>query len=270
MLFALSVCGQTQSRFQIISLNQNARTFVNSETGWVLADLDTPIDSGTVFKNYSDPVSRILIRDWEKNMQYNIILEQEEFPLALALAAKTKDSNGKMLPYFAKAIVDAQKPTLFNSRSATAVSQRSTSYNSAQHKLALSVYAGLVCSDGKFHVDSVASVSSYPVGCRRHKDGSFILTNYTDDKDLYFTLLTYTRVAGGAIKVTAVLPDYFVMLEPQSETLIPSDGATGDQTVLIATEDRIDPYVMALRLERAENTKVESKTPRSSGAAFCR
>lgn len=259
-----------QARLQIISLNQNARTFIKNGDSWELATFSTAIDANTVFKNYSDPPSRIVIRDWEKNLQYDITLDQEEFAISTALEAGpgsyVSRHGGKMIPFVVKAISESKVPTLHNSRSIGAVSKRGTDSLEDLHQEARCILAGLAGSDRIFHADSLgAAGSAYPIGLHRVDSEHVVLTNYTGDKTLYFSLFSYDRSPKGKIAVTPVQNDSFFAMPPQAETVIPA--AQGRHLILIATEEMIDQNVMAINLERQEGKAIIGNTTIPAGAA---
>ena len=123
LLLSHLAAGQ-QNRLQIISLNKDARTFVSTGNEWKQAMVDTPIDTTTIFKNYSNPPSRIIVRDWKRNVLYDITLPQIEVCMAEVVRTEVDDKEGKMGAFVVRQIGETRIPALHYSRATPAATQR--------------------------------------------------------------------------------------------------------------------------------------------------
>jgi len=261
---AFTLCANAQDRLQIVFMNKEARTFVRTGNDWILARMDTPINASTVFKNYSDPPSRVVIRDWGRSMQYEIRLDQQECAMSEVLSSIGNERNGLPLRFVARKIEESH--SIHYSRSAAAIVQRGTN-SETQHSYARDVLAGLISGDGLFHIDSLAYLPvSYPAGLVVQDDGSLVMTNYSD-KELYFTPLLTDVANDGKRSVKPLCPDDFFVILPYSEQQVSPQNKdyAGKTIILFATEQFVDPYILGVRLGKAENKKIERKTPRGSG-----
>lgn len=259
MAFVSSLAFGQQSRLQIISLNKDARTFVKAGNDWKLADINTEVDASTIFKNYSDPPSRVVVRDWQRNVQYDITISQREFSLADALNAEVSGKDGKMLPFIVKAIGEARIPAIHYSRSSAALSQRGTEQQEANRQ-AQAVVNALIGEDGVFHIDRPAG--TYSIGLI--KDGEeLILTNYSEGSTLYMSVYRITARSNGKLKVEPVFGNNSYLLPPLTETRA---KGSGEKLLLIATEEEISPSALAVTLERSEGKSADGEAVISAGA----
>lgn len=261
MALCLSLTAAAQPKLQIISLNKDARTFVRGADGeWTLVDINTAINENTVFKNFSDPMSRVVIRDWSRNVQYELKLSQEELPLSAAINAKVTDSqrdNGKVGSFVVRAIKEEQVPALHYSRASAAISQRGTEQGEEMRQ-ASAVLAGLASADNQFHIDSLSSVNAaYPVGMQRKGDDALILTNYSEDKTLYFSVYRITTRNNGKPLAKSLFGNNQYVMPPMTETLV--SVSNEGRLVLIAAEEELCPAALSIKLERLEGRQPDGK-----------
>lgn len=268
----LSLAASAQPKLQIISLNRDARTFVRTGNGeWAPVSITTAIDENTVFKNTSYPLSRVVIRDWSRDVLYELKLSQQEYPLAMAIqTAAMEPQLGEGLekgPLAVRPLRKEQIPALHYSSASDATAQRGTEPGKEMRQ-ASAVLAGLASADLKFHIDSLSSAKNvvYPVGMERMGDDTLILTNDSKEKTLYFSVYRITSRSNGKPSVKSLFGNYQYVIPPMTDALV--SVSNEGRLVLIAAEEELCPAAISLKLERLDGRQPDGKEVIPSAAVL--
>lgn len=244
MICALELSAQT---YKVVHIS-GGECLVDYGKGWEKLCINSTLTKNAILKNTSKPLSEVVLRETGTQNTYTVYMLSEQFNLTRFVSDKAKDKptgDFKNFSGFVKDMVNASKAVMVNVRyDRDGTTHRDVSVSTVHD--ADDFIRCIVEKAGGSMLDfsTINNISSGLMVATDYDGGNIILTNY-GNKNVHCYLLA---LKGEFLDPEPAIGNNYIILNANSETILPYTKQNGDKIAVIASEDTTN-FSMHILLE---------------------